>query len=643
MIRTTLRLVLAAALAAVAAAGQEPAQPGCRSAFELAERLLAGDGGQLPVHGELGFDDQASDGGRLVVTVALDLPAATLRRLAEAGGSALCFALVLDDGDALRTYHHRQLSLGTLGGAEGLTYGFETVLPEETELILALVEAPGLGLWGGTEVEPVDQQPLPGPAAVRVPGRQRAWYEVRGPAAPATAAAAEATATANGAVVRLVPPRQQPASGSTRIYALTSSPRVDRVRFYLDGAEVKERGKRPYYATFDLARPPRPQVVRAAAYDAGGRLLGEDELVVNQLDNPFRVRITELAGDPKSGEVEVAAQATVPVDATLAGLELYLNDRLIERFDASSFRTRVAVPDPGPDDFLRVAAVLADGRSIDDVVLLASPGLTEEVEVNLVALYTVVTDPQGRPIDDLERSDFTIRLRDDALPVDVFSYADDVPLVLGLVIDTSMSMFMVMSDTRRAAARFLQQTMRDGDRGFVVDFDQRPRLLHPTTGDVVALLGVLGGLEAEGLTSLYDAIIFSMVELETQRGRKALVVLTDGADLESRFGPKDCIDYGRRLGVPIYIIALANQLGTKLPKRELGRVAEQTGGRLFFVESVDLLGATYAAINAELRSQYALGFYAESDLSADDRRALRVEVKRPAARVRTVVGSDPGP
>ena len=198
-----------------------------------------------------------------------------------------------------------------------------------------------------------------------------------------------------------------------------------------------------------------------------------------------------------------------------------------------------------------------------------------------------------------------------------------------------------MADTRRAAVKFLGSTVLTRDRAFVVDFDRQPRLLHPTTSDLPRLLRSLARLEAEGATALYDAIVFSILQFEREAGRRALVVLTDGDDYDSRFGPKYCVELARTAGVPVYIIGLGalDTLRRTYSKKELRKVTEETGGRLYFVDSLDELDAAYAQINAELRSQYSLSFYADSDLDAAERRAVSVEIRRPGHQARTVVGS----
>ena len=263
------------------------------------------------------------------------------------------------------------------------------------------------------------------------------------------------------------------------------------------------------------------------------------------------------------------------------------------------------------------------------------------MDVNLVQLHAVVTDRQGRPVDDLSREDFTITFRGESQPTQSFAYADDVPLVMGLVVDSSGSMELLMHDTRRAAAKFLGQTVLPQDRAFLVDFDLQPRLLHGVTGDLPALMRALGKLNADGSTAMYEAVVFSLLHFERQAGRRALVVLTDGDDLESRFGPKQCAEMAQEAGVPVYLIGLGglDTLRRTFSKSDLRKLTDRTGGRLYMVETFEELAGAYAEINAELRSQYSLAFYTSQDLSEEQKRQIEVKVRGDGYSARLVVGA----
>lgn len=634
--RTFISLTAGLALLVLAAG---PARGACGSALPRAEALLRGSAqsGDLDLESRYALDEALLEAGRLRAAISTRVAPAAGGRW---GGDTLCVTVVLDLETGFPIAHQQQLAGLDLAAAAALTYTVEIELPEETSQIVVIVEEAATGRWGGVFVEAADDPvPPPGPRAVRVAAAQPAWYELT----PSRAAAALAPAAA-GTLMRIVPPRRQPVTGRTRFYVLLSRTEVERVAFFLDGEEVDERRRKPIVGTVTLADPPRPQTLRAVAYDRRGAVLGEDTLEVNRAGVPFRVEISDLQGDPASGAVEVEAVVSVPAGASLDRVEIYRNETPIETFKAPPFRTRVPTPNASPEDYIRAAAFLADGSSIDTVALLSAPGAVGEVEVNLVETFAVVTDAAGEPIPDLTQQDFTVLYKGVPRQIDTFSYANDVPLLLGLVIDTSGSMALMMHETRKAAARFLQSTVLASDRAFVVDFADRPRLLQDTTGEMTNLLLSLGKLQADGATALYDAVIFSMLQFEQQPGRKALVVLTDGDDRDSSFGPKRCIEYAQQLGVSLYVIGLGELDGLRrsFSKRELRNLTDDTGGGLYFVDSLETLGDAYTRINAELRSQYTLTFYADEDLSDEERRAVTVQVARPGAEVRTVVGARTG-
>jgi VWFA-related protein len=290
---------------------------------------------------------------------------------------------------------------------------------------------------------------------------------------------------------------------------------------------------------------------------------------------------------------------------------------------------------------VRVVAVLADGAAADDAVLLAARGSIERIEVNLVEVFAVVADRDGAPVRGLAAADFTVRLDGAALPVERFRVADEVPLLLGLLVDTSESMWPLLPDTKRAAARFLADTLRERDRAFLVSFDDRPRLVHPPTGDLVELLGAFGALVATGRTALYDAIVFALTQVEADAGRRALVLLTDGQDWGSRYGPGRAAEYGRALGVPVYVLVFGDLYGDRRPltQPDLDAVTGKTGGRLFYIERLEQLAEVYARIAEELRSQYVLAVATDHPLAADELARIEVEVAGRGLRVRAAVGA----
>lgn len=472
------------------------------------------------------------------------------------------------------------------------------------------------------------------------------------PPPPPSTSAARRTAPARTPPILLLPPKGaasgQLLTGKTRFQTLATDPRVARAVFYLDGAEAATDERAPFTATLDLGAPARPRTVRVVAFSASGAVLGEHSLALNAGAGAFRVAITRLGPAPAGAapggaapapELEVEATVEVPPDATLDRVEVYRNDELAARLARAPFRARVAAS-TGPADYVRVLAVLADGRTLDDARLLTEEGLGERVEVNLVELFVVVTQRDGGVIDDLGRDDFTVRVGREERPLQRFQLADEVPLLLGLLIDTSESMWVLMPDTKKAASKFLADTLGEGDRAFLVDFSTEPRLAQAATGDLLRLLRSFGSLEASGATALYDSIVFSLSQLQDEGGRRALVLLTDGQDYGSRFGPRRCTEYARELGVPVYIVSLAGLYADRRMPRvnDLEGIVGGSGGRIYYITQPEQLDQAYAQINAELRSQYVLAFGTDRALTPDELKSVEVEVKRPGAVVRTVVG-----
>jgi VWFA-related protein len=411
------------------------------------------------------------------------------------------------------------------------------------------------------------------------------------------------------------------------------------VVFSLDGVEAATDDDPPFLATLDLGSPASPHEISAVALSASGTRLAADSITVNQTGALFTVDITDVEADAAGGTYSVTAEISVPPADRLERVEYYWNESLQQTLTSPPWRATFTAPAATPEDYLRVVAHLAGGDSLEDVRLLAQ-GPVEEVEVNLVELYVVATDPNGVPVEGLERDDFTIFQGKRTREIERFDLAEDVPLVMGLVVDTSGSMWALMQETKMAAAQFLGNSLTEGDSAFLVDFSTRPRLAHPQTGDLLALVRAFSTLQPAGYTALYDSIVFTMLQFEEGRGRKAIVLLTDGEDVSSRFGPKRCIEYGQRLGIPVYIVALGGpgNVLRRSSRNDLENITEKTGGRVFYIADMSELPAAYEQINAELRSQYLLAFATEEPLELEELRELEVVVDDPAIGARTVVG-----
>ncbi len=163
-------------------------------------------------------------------------------------------------------------------------------------------------------------------------------------------------------------------------------------------------------------------------------------------------------------------------------------------------------------------------------------------------------------------------------------------------------------------------------------------MLMPPTDDVDAVAFSLEGLKAYGNTSLYDALVHSLYYFEHADGRGVLVILSDGEDTSSHLGFRDALEYARRSGVVIYTVALGVRTLDLSLRDKLKKLAEETGGRTYFIDNAEELASVYREIQEELRSQYLLAY--QSDRGEDDTyRAVEVKVKRGGLTARTARGA----
>jgi VWFA-related protein len=526
-------------------------------------------------------------------------------------------------------------------------------------------------VWGGCFARLADQPLAPPPelrvavydpaasgsgTAGAVPSTDTTGEPAPGPGSTGSGAAVErASAEAAARRIVLLPPKSRPAVGRTEIDTMVTTELIRRAVFYLDGEEVATDERPPFSATLDLGARAEPHTVRVVAQDRSGVPLGEHEITLNRRSAPFDVTITQLrpvhshrprglAGEGGSF-TQVEARVSVPPDAALDRVEVYRNEELIATLRQPPWTARLPHTgegaEPGASDYVRVLAVLEDGRSLEDVRLLAAGAPGERVEVNLVELFAVVTNPDGKPVEDLDPDDFRITWNGRRQEVERFQVADDVPLTLGLLVDTSGSMWPLMVDTKQAAGRFLVQTLIEGDRAFLVGFADRAKLLHPATGDPLELLGSFRRLVAGGATALYDSIVFSLAQIQETSGRRALVLLTDGYDQGSRFGTRRAIHDARRLAVPVYVVSLAGLYSERgsVRRADLEAITEHTGGRIYYIRDAGELSGAYDEINRELRSQYVLAFGTERFLTEEELEEIDVEMVRGGLEVRWAAGS----
>jgi Ca-activated chloride channel homolog len=580
-------------------------------------------------------------GGRSTVQARIDLTA--LGVPAGAPPTSLRVTLAVSFADGARGerepfVRHEVVPGQDLGGLDYWTYTLPVTLPPEAERISVVIEDLASGSWGGAVAAKVARLP---PELSRPLGAHELARDERGELPEGVYDLAPDLLPDKKAIV-LLRPEGSVLTGRVAFDTLVTRPDVARVELRLDGERVETVGRPPFEARIDLGGTPRPRTVEAIAYDAGGDELGRDSLVVNEGAGSFRVRLIEPRETDAVGPVDVEAEVNLRSDDRLARVEIAWNDELVATLYEPPFRQRIHVPADAPVGYVAVTAHLVDGSSAEDVVFLNGTGGDERVEVQLVELPAVVVDPSGRLVRGLGEADFRVSEEARPQPIAAVHDAADLPLSLGLLLDSSASMADVMQRTQIAAIDFLYTTLGENDRAFLVDFDSTPRLVQPLTSDMAAIAGRVMKTRADGYTALCDALVFSLVEMQQVRGRRALVVLSDGVGREERVGFATCLRLVRRVGVPVYLVVLDRDARSARQGEKVEQIAAAAGGRVFFVSDLDALGGVYRTIGEELRSQYLVTYYPEprADAGSDFRR-VSVEVMQPGLAARTVAGYYP--
>ncbi len=442
----------------------------------------------------------------------------------------------------------------------------------------------------------------------------------------------------------LMPPAEEVVIGLFRIQALVSGERIQKVVFLLNGVAQFTRARPPYAAELRLSNLPEEAVVRAEGYDAAGELVAADELVLNQPRGALRVRLVQPPrGARGPGRLPAKAEVVVPEGRRVERLEFLVDGQVVTTLERPPWEATIEVPRGGDLSYVTAVAVLDDGSRAEDVRFLNTPDYLERVDVNFVELYTTVTDDSGHFVTGLAEGEFKIFENDRPQKLARFELVEDLPLTLGIALDTSGSMAEVLSQAQSAAVEFLRRIVGPRDRCFAIAFANRATLVMPRTQDAEAVATALAGLRAEGATSIHDALIYSLYYFRGTSGRRGLVLLSDGEDTASSVPFRDALEYARRSGVAIYPIGLGVAGAFKLgeARRRLETLAEETGGRAFFIKRVEELEQVYDEIERELRSQYLLAY--ASDRPPDDGqfREVRVEARGGQLKARTIRGYYP--
>lgn len=445
--------------------------------------------------------------------------------------------------------------------------------------------------------------------------------------------------------IRILPPPPGLLTGKVRLEATTTGEGIARVSFLLNGKTILTKAKPPFSVELNVGDQPRIHTLTALALGPSGQTVAEDEVLLNTGPHRFSVRLVEPQGGKaiRAG-LRAQAQVDVPEGEKLDRVEIYLNETLLATLYQPPFVQPLLIPQGQELTYVRAVAYLADGNSSEDTVLVNVPGdFTDQLDVQFVELFTSVVDGRGRPVEGLTQDDF--KVYEDGVEQEVrrFELVRDVPIYAGVLLDTSGSMGERGGDKLKAAVRgaltFFENVITPRDRAAVITFADDPSLAVRFTNQTDVLAGGLAGLTAEGDTSLHDSIVYALYYFGGLKGKRAIILLSDGQDYGSKYGFSEALEYARRSGVAIYSVGI--DLKEFEVRTKLQKLSEETGGRAFFLGATGELDKVFETVEKELRSQYLLA-YQSSNPSHDDKfRAVEVKVSKPGLEAKTVRGYYP--
>src|SRR6202048_3603442 len=300
--------------------------------------------------------------------------------------------------------------------------------------------------------------------------------------------------------------------------------------------------------------------------------------------------------------------------------------------------------------------------AVSSATMLTVPAIPQEAtgqgpvirsQVNLVNVFATVRDKNKRIVGDLKQEDFKIVEDGQDQKIAFFSKEVSLPITLALLLDTSGSEQDMLGAIQAAGSAFLDRVLRKGDEALVMSFDtdvdmlsdftddraqldravRRARINTPGGGMSAGNPGPIGNQQMTG-TALYDAIYLAAGEkLNTEAGRKAIVIVTDAQDEGSKVRLEDAIESAQRTDSVIHVLLVADRRFGGGNSGVAKRLADETGGRMIVVNSEKKLKEAFDEISDELRSQYTLGYYPSNAARDGKFRKIKVETTNHDLRV----------
>jgi Ca-activated chloride channel homolog len=302
-------------------------------------------------------------------------------------------------------------------------------------------------------------------------------------------------------------------------------------------------------------------------------------------------------------------------------------------------------PVPGPFQNVRsfiailvvVSAVVARGQ-IAPNVYGPPPGQNTlppiQVSVHLVNVFVTVTDVNGSPVPDLVQTDFAVTEDGHPQKIAFFERDTGLPLSLVMAIDTSGSVHKDIAIEKAAAHNFVHALLRPVDQLDLMDFNSDVREVVPFTNNVHRIDSGLENLSYGPATALYNAIYLASQSLAQRRGRKVLVLISDGGNTVKGTDYPQALEQALRNEVMVYSIIdlpiVADAGRDTAGEHAMITLSEQTGGKYYYAEGGNL-DAIFRKVSEDLRTQYLIGYYPTRRISDSQFRSIRVTLTKPPA------------
>jgi len=258
------------------------------------------------------------------------------------------------------------------------------------------------------------------------------------------------------------------------------------------------------------------------------------------------------------------------------------------------------------------------------------PSTTFKVNVKLVNVFTTVTNSGGAPVSSLKEEDFQVFEDGKLQKIAVFHRESELPLSIVVAVDTSLSTRGDQKLELESARRFAHAILRPIDGLSLFQFSEIVDQVTPFTADVRVIDRAINHIRSGAATALYDTLYLGSEALQQRRGRKVMVVITDGGDTVSQISYQQAVRAAQEAEVILYsiiIVPIENSAGRDIGgEHALVQLSRDTGGKYFYASGLEQLDAAFRLISDELRTQYLIAYYPSTRLSDSDFRRIDIKI-----------------